>query len=114
MSDLKPGNKVKGTTIAELGNGNRPLDMIVYTKGDKHFILMANSSRGVMKISTDQIERAGTIDSPVPDNEKRGITYETIEGWKGVDHLDRLDASHAVVVRHSEAGALTLESLPLP
>jgi hypothetical protein len=114
VSALKPGAKIKGKTIAELGNRNRPIDMIVYEKGGKDYLLLANSSRGVMKINTDQIERAGSIDSPVPDNEKRGLTYETIEGWKGVDHLDRLDASHAVVVRHSDAGALTLESLPLP
>ena len=33
LSELKPGNKVMGTTIAELGNMNRPLDMIVYKKG---------------------------------------------------------------------------------
>ena len=54
VSELKPGNKVKGTTIAELGNRNKPLDMIVYAKGGKHYILMANSSRGVMKLTGRQ------------------------------------------------------------
>ena len=51
VSDLKPGKKIKGITIAELGNRNRPLDMIVYNKGGKDYILLANSSRGVMKIN---------------------------------------------------------------
>ena len=55
ISALKPGAKLKGKTIAELGNHNRPIDMIVYEKGGKQFLLLANSSRGVMKISTDQI-----------------------------------------------------------
>src|SRR5262249_35102211 len=41
LSDLKPGAKVKGTTIAELGNRNRPLDMFVYNKDGKDYILMA-------------------------------------------------------------------------
>ncbi|NND96722.1 MAG: hypothetical protein HKN47_05265, partial [Pirellulaceae bacterium] len=45
--------KVKGTTVAELGNRNRPLDMIVYSKDGTQYLLMANSARGVMKISTD-------------------------------------------------------------
>ena len=27
-----PGAKVRGTTIAELGSGNRPIDMIVYSR----------------------------------------------------------------------------------
>ena len=33
IADLKPGEKVRGTTIAEFGAGNRVLDMIVYRKG---------------------------------------------------------------------------------
>jgi hypothetical protein len=58
VSDLKPGAKVKGTTVAELGNGNTPLDMVVYNKGGKDYLLMINTSRGVMKID---LEKVGTI-----------------------------------------------------
>ena len=57
---LEPGAKIKGKTIAELGNRNRPLDMIVYEKGGKEYLLLANSSRGVMKISTDGIDAAAS------------------------------------------------------
>src|SRR5688572_22143895 len=46
ISSLKPGAKIMGTTIAELGNRNRPLDMIVYKKDGKEFLLMSNNSRG--------------------------------------------------------------------
>ena len=53
VADLKAGAHVKGTTIAELGNRNRPLDMIVYQKDGKDYLLMTNSSRGVMKIPTE-------------------------------------------------------------
>src|SRR5207237_8369442 len=35
VSNLKPGEKVKGTTVAELGNMNKPLDMIIYQKDGK-------------------------------------------------------------------------------
>ncbi|MEK6325463.1 MAG: hypothetical protein AABN33_27800 [Acidobacteriota bacterium] len=112
ISDLKPGAKIQGKTIAELGNRNRPLDMIVYEKDGKTYLLMANSSRGVMKISTDNIDKAESIVAPVQD--KKGLSYETITGWTGVDQLDRLDAKHAVVVRRVEGGSLNLESLPLP
>jgi hypothetical protein len=114
LTDLKPGAKIKGKTIAELGNRNRPLDMVVYQKDGKDFLLLANSSRGIMKISTDSIENAGSITSPVPDGGKKGQSYETIESWKGVDQLDLLDAQHAVVVRRGEGGSLNLESLALP
>jgi hypothetical protein len=112
ISELKPGAKIKGKTIAELGNRNRPLDMIVYQKDGKSYILMANSSRGVMKITTDQIENAESITSPVAD--KKGLPYETIASWTGVDQLDRFDEKHVTVLRRAEDGALNLESLPLP
>ena len=112
LTDLKPGAKVKGKTIAELGNRNRPLDMIVYQKDGKDFLLLANSSRGIMKIGTDAIENAESITERVAD--KKGLAYETIAGWKDVSQLDRYDDKNALVLRKGEAGALTLESLPLP
>ena len=112
ISDLKPGAKIKGKTIAELGNRNRPLDMITYQKDGKDYLLLANSSRGVMKINAEEIVKAEGIITPVPD--KKGVTYETIEAWKGVDQLDRFDEKNVVVLRRGEGGAMNLESLPLP
>jgi hypothetical protein len=112
VSELKPGAKIKGKTIAELGNRNRPIDMIVYEKDGKTYLLMANSSRGVMKITTEHIDKAEGIAEPVTD--RKGLTYETIAGWTGVDHLDRFDASHVIVLRRADGGSLNLESLPLP
>jgi hypothetical protein len=113
VNALKPGAKVKGRTIAELGNQNRPLDMVVYKKDGKDFLLLANSSRGVMKISTDGIESAGVIEEPVKDGGTRGQKFEKVNGWTGVEQLDKLDDNTAVVLR-KEGGAVTLESLPLP
>jgi hypothetical protein len=112
LSDLKPGAKVKGKTIAELGNRNRPIDMIVYKKDGKDYLLLANSSRGVMKISTDHIEQTEGIAAPVSD--KKGLPYETISGWTGVDHLAQLDPEHALLLRHGDGGSMTLESVALP
>jgi hypothetical protein len=111
VSDLKPGNKVKGTTIAELGNGNRPLDMIVYTKGGKHFILMANSSRGVMKLPADNLESYSAITAH---SEVAGVPYETIASLKGVQQLDKLDDANALVLISAANGALDLRAVPLP
>jgi hypothetical protein len=114
LKDLIPGAKVKGKTIAELGNRNRPLDMIVYEKGGKEYLLVANSSRGVMKLSTEKIEASESITEPVKDGATRGLPYETVAGWTGVDQLDRLDQGHAIVLRRPEGGAQQLESIALP
>jgi hypothetical protein len=110
VSELKPGNKVKGTTIAELGNRNRPLDMIVYRKGGKDFILMANSSRGVMKLPAADLDSYQPITAPT---EKQGVPYETIASLKGVQQLDKYDDASALLLT-DDGGSLDLRTIPLP
>jgi hypothetical protein len=68
VAELKAGAHLKGTTIAELGNRNRPLDMIAYSKDGRSYLLLANSSRGVMKIPTENAGDAHGITQPVPGN----------------------------------------------
>jgi len=111
ISSLQPGSHVKGTTVAELGNRNQPLDMIVYQKDGKDYLLMANSSRGVMKITTDGIDKADAITQRVPD--KAGQKFETISSLKGVTQLDRLDNDHALVLIQN-GGGMNLETIDLP
>ena len=63
---LVPGEKVTGETVAELGNRNRPLDMVVYEKDGENYLLMANNARGLMKISLDEISAVEAITERVP------------------------------------------------
>ncbi len=112
IKQLEPGKKVKGTTVAELGNQNKPLDMVVYEKGGKEYILMANSARGVMKISTEGIDKAEAITEKVKD--KAGLKYETIEALKGVVHLCRFDKDHALLIIRTEGNNYNLETVELP
>lgn len=114
LEELRPGARIQGKTIAELGNRNRPLDMIVYQKDGKDYLLLANSSRGIMRISTDAIELNPGITEHIEGGGVAGQPYQTIEGWTGVDQLDRLDAGHALVLRRGEADAMDLVALPLP
>jgi hypothetical protein len=48
VKDLQAGKKVHGKTVAELGNRNVPLDMLVYEKDGKQYLLLSNTARGVM------------------------------------------------------------------
>ncbi|MBC7366113.1 MAG: hypothetical protein H7343_04755 [Undibacterium sp.] len=111
LSDLKPGAKIIGKTIAEFGNGNRPLDIIVYQKDGKDYLLMANSSRGVIKVAAEQISGAASITAKVADTE--GVKFEKLD-WAGITQLDRLDAKFAVVVRSGANKSLDLDTLALP
>ena len=115
VKDLKPGTKLVGTTIAELGNHNRPLDMIKYTKDGSHHVLMSNSARGVMKMSTKGLENFEAITEPLADAAIAGLPYETIKELEGVTQLDKLDDTHAVIlVAKAEGGPVDLKTIALP
>ena len=112
VAELKSGSHVKGTTIAELGNRNRPLDMIPYEKDGKAYLLLANSSRGVMKIPTEGAGAAPGITAHVSGHE--GLGYETVANLKGVVQMDKLDDGHAVILVQDQSGTLNLETVDLP
>ena len=111
VASLQAGAKVVGTTIAELGNRNRPIDMIVYKKDGQDYILMSNNVRGVMKVPTSPFAKAAPISSKVPDT--GGVPFETIASMKGVQQLDLLDSSRAMLLVQSDSG-LDLQSVALP
>jgi hypothetical protein len=84
--------------------------MIVYAKGGKHYILMANSSRGVMKLTGDNLETYKPITAQT---EITGVPYETIASLQGVQQLDKFDDSNALVLIGA-GSALDLRTVPLP
>jgi hypothetical protein len=110
VSELKPGAKVEGTTIAELGAGNRPLDLIAYRKDNHDYLLLANSARGVMKLDAANLEQYKPI---VAHTEIAGIPYTTLADIKGVKHLTMLDAANALMLVDN-GGSMDLRAMPLP
>lgn len=112
VAELKPGSKVKGTTVAELGNRNRPLDMVVYNKDGKDWLLMSNSARGLIKVDLASVDKSEGITERIPDI--AGLPYTTIEEYKKVDQLDRLDKDHALLLVKSDGGAMALRAIELP
>ena len=111
MDSLK-GTKVVGTTIAEFGAGNRPLDMVLYKKDGKDYLLMSNNNRGVMKIPTADFGGAPAITAKVT-TPTGGIPYETIASMKGVEQMDLLDAQRSIVLARTASG-LNLSAVALP
>ncbi|MEW4527993.1 hypothetical protein [Maioricimonas sp. JC845] len=114
VSAIGKGEKVRGTTVAELGNRNRPLDMIVYRKGGEDFLLLTNSARGVMKIPTEGIESQEGITERVGGGGTAGQPYETVEAFEGVVQLDKLNDTHAVIIAQTDGGAMNLKTIELP
>lgn len=111
MNELKNGVHTKGRTVAELGSGNSPLDMISYKKEDKTYFLMSNSNRPVMKLDHSDIATS-----------KESMT-EPVEEWavaKGVDYvslpmvnimqMDNLGDDKVVYMQRTASGDLVLQS----
>lgn len=114
LEGAKDGGKTRGTTLAELGNRNQPLDMVVYEKGGDKYLLMSNTARGVMKISLKDVAREEGITEPVRTaSGTAGQTYDTIKELEGTVQLDRLSDDQAVIIVQKN-GALALRTVTMP
>ncbi|TWU04506.1 hypothetical protein [Stieleria varia] len=113
IAKLGAEEKVRGTTVAELGNRNQPIDMVVYEKGGATFVLMNNTARGVMKITTDGISEREGLTDPVKGGGTAGQPFETIAGLDNVLQMDRLDENHAVLLTGTD-GSWALKQIELP
>ena len=108
LEDLKPGTHVKGRTVAEMGSGNQPLDMITITKGDKSFLIMANSSRPVFRVDFKNIESfQGNLTTPVTENfATEGVAFVNMP-VTNVLQLDKMD-DRLVMLQRKASGSLDL------
>ena len=108
------GDKFKATTVAELGNRNRPLDMISYKKGGEEFVLLSNSARGIMKITTAGLKEAKPLNEPVSGGGTAGQSFVAVEAMTGVVQMDKLNEKSALVLVQAEGGPQNLKTVMLP
>lgn len=118
LDDLKDGAHIRGKTVAELGYGNTPADMISYSRVEqgeaKDFLLLANFDRVSNIIPVSQLEASGSrpgIEQQVPFGQLAGV--EVMQApLAGTLRLDNLDEKSFVVVRRRlEKDALQLVSI---
>lgn len=114
LSAVESAGQIKGTTLAELGNRNQPLDMIVYKQEGTDYLLLANSARGVMKISTANVASQGGLTSPVSGGGTAGLPFEAVPALSGTVQLDKLDDRRAVVIVKGADSTLALRTVDLP
>jgi hypothetical protein len=111
-ADLADKKHVRGKTVAELGGGNRPFDMIRYTnpKG-KEYILVGNSNRTLTRLDPNEIASAKAMTTPVSQAyEPGGVGYLPV-AEVGVMQLDNYNAANVVMLqRDIETGMLKVVS----
>jgi hypothetical protein len=109
LDELKAGKHIKGRTVAEMGSGNSPIDMVSVTKGDNTYLLMANSNRPVFKVKYKNIETyEGSLTTPVEENfATAGVNFVSLP-TVNVLQMSKLDATQILVLQRRANGDLDL------
>lgn len=111
MNSLISGEHIKGRTVAELGNWNTPLDIIEMEKEDQRYILIANSSRALMKFSmNDIINFEGSLTEPVAESSGTdGVKFINLP-FVNVQQLAKLDDQNFLMLQRLDNGDLALKT----
>jgi hypothetical protein len=117
LEDLKPGQTVTGTTVAELGSGNQPMDMIAYGKPGAQSLLLNNSAFGILKVDAKIAKETSAVNEMTTADRGRGGStpypgIEPIEALKGAKAYAA--AGETLVVVKPVEGGMALEPMPLP
>ena len=110
-ADLMKGGHLRGRTVAELGGGSRPVDMIRYQREGKEWVLIANSARTLMRLDPEEIARAPEMTKAVDHAfQPAGVGYLPVAS-AGVMHLvDFGPEMVAVLMRDIDTGAVKVVS----
>jgi len=131
LDDLKPGAKVKGISVVELGSGNRPLRMFSYEKGGKHYVLMNTfrfhhdrkafgpSPYWTTRIERDLLAENANINEKAQwriNNKYEPVTdrIKLVEDFHGVMLMDKLDKDRALTLKKDDKTGVTLAPIALP
>ncbi|HXE58344.1 MAG TPA: hypothetical protein VNK43_10110 [Gemmatimonadales bacterium] len=108
-SDLASQRHLRGRTVAELGGGNRPVDMIAFERDGKRRILIANNARTLALFDAEALASAPELTRPVSRSfQPAGLPYLPVAS-AGVMHLDDFGPEAVLVLRRDlETGAVEL------
>jgi len=111
LDEMKEGTHTKGKTVAELGNRNTPLDIVSYKKNDKPYILLANTSRALMKIDPDLIEKyRDYLTEPVTENSATaGVEFIALP-YVSVQQMDKISDDKILLLQRMSDGTLNLHT----
>ena len=88
--------------------------MIAYEKDGASYLLLSNSARGVMKISTAGLKENKGLTEPVRGGGKAGQDYTSVDSMAGVIQMDKLNDHSALILVHPDNSPQNLKTVPLP
>jgi hypothetical protein len=106
LQDVRSGSQVKGRTVAELGAGNTPIDILSYERDGEEYILVSNARHPLMKIATRDIDRQQGLTEPQgPVGVPRDVMPQ-----QGVSRMANLNHSYVLMMQKDEPGNINLKS----
>lgn len=132
LDNLKADEKVKGTSMIELGHGNQPIGMFTYEKDGKTYILMNNNRRfharqpigpspyWTVRFERDLLLGKDNVNQKAVWRVDKGTVkpssdrFKVIEDYHGVVQMAQLDNDRALTIKDDGKGNQTLAALPLP
>jgi len=129
LEDAKNAAQTTGRSVVELGTGNTARSMFTYERGSKKFILISvgrnnkkpafgfPSAYWVARVDADLLKETTNINEKAPwrvgGKNLVGDRVEVAKDYFGVQQMDRLDATRALVIAETKGG-LSLRALQLP
>lgn len=122
ISDLESGTKIKGTSVVELGSGNRPRDMFVYEKDGEEWLvtntqrfkdnLFGPSKYWAARVKLEYLDADGADETNENAARRNAKTpngpdakgMEVVEEMFGAVIVSQLENEKVIVLRESEIG----------
>jgi len=106
LGDFQPGSQVKGRTVAELGSGNTPIDILSFTRDGDEYLLVSNTRHPLIKIACKDIEGQQGLTEP---KQPVGVPREALP-HEGVSRMANLNHSYVLMMQEDPAGDVHLRS----
>jgi hypothetical protein len=104
LRSTEPGAHVKGKSVADLGPGNTPIDMVAFQRDGEEYILVSNAIHPLMKLARADIERQ---DALVEQADHVGVAREHL-AHQGVSYMGNQNGTHVVMLQRDDSENLNL------
>jgi hypothetical protein len=130
LTNIKDGGQLKGTSVLELGSGNRPLDMFTYSSGGKQWLVTHTmrfhkpfaytpskywaariDMKHIAASTKDKTNEKATRRNKGVAKDPQGI--EVLQALHGAVQVDKYGEKQAALLRETD-GNLNLEVVNLP
>ena len=106
LTGAAAGSQVKGKSVADLGPGSTPTDMLHFRQGGEDYFLVANSRHPLMKVARRDIDKQEAL---IKQADHVGAARKELP-QAGVSRLANLGDGHVLMMQQDPAAGLSLRS----